>query len=107
MEACRLPLTVRVFCVPAAPITTSNYTFFKGFYYLFLEGTREETEGEKYQRVVASDTHPHWDLARNPGTCPDWESNCRPFGLQAGAQSTEPHQPGNYTFFNWLSLFKK
>ena len=34
------------------------------------------------------------DLAHNPGMCPDWESNQRPFGLQAGAQSTEPHQPG-------------
>ena len=34
------------------------------------------------------------DLAHNPGVCPDWESNQRPFGLQAGTQSTEPHQPG-------------
>ena len=25
---------------------------------------------------------------------PDWESNRRPFGLQSGTQSTEPHQPG-------------
>ena len=24
----------------------------------------------------------------------DWELNLRPFGLQAGAQATEPHQPG-------------
>ena len=39
---------------------------------------------------------PYWepDLACNPGMYPDWESNQRPFGLQAGAQSTEPHQPG-------------
>ena len=34
------------------------------------------------------------DLARNPGMCPDWESNQRPFGLKASTQSTEPHQPG-------------
>ena len=26
--------------------------------------------------------------------CPDWESNWLPFGSQATAQSTEPHQPG-------------
>ena len=37
---------------------------------------------------------PTGDLAHNPGMCPDWESNWRPFGLQAGSQSTEPHQPG-------------
>ena len=37
---------------------------------------------------------PTGDPARNPGLCPDWESNQRPFGSQAGTQSTEPHQPG-------------
>ena len=33
------------------------------------------------------------DLAQNPGMCPDWESNWRPFSLQAGAQSTDPYHP--------------
>ena len=33
------------------------------------------------------------DLAHNPGELPDWESNRRPFGSQAGTQSTEQHQP--------------
>ena len=39
---------------------------------------------------------PYWrpDLARNPGMCLDWESNQQPFGSQAGAQTTEPHQRG-------------
>ena len=37
---------------------------------------------------------PTTDLACNPGMCPDWESNWWPLGSQAGAQSTEPHQPG-------------
>ena len=37
----------------------------------------------------------YWgDLAHSPGLCPDGESNQRPFSLQAGAQSIEPHQPG-------------
>ena len=45
---------------------------------------------------------PHWDLACNPGMCPDWESNQRPFGLKASAQSTEPHQPG--LFINSLCV---
>ena len=34
--------------------------------------------------------------------CPDWESNQWPFGSQAGAQSTEPHQPGHN-----LKIFKR
>ena len=41
---------------------------------------------------IASRISPAGDLARNPGMCPDWESNLRPFGLQASTQSTEPHQ---------------
>ena len=31
--------------------------------------------------------------------CPDWESSKRPFGSQAGAQSTDPHQPGQSLVF--------
>ena len=38
------------------------------------------------------------DLACNSGTCPDWESNQRPCCSQAGAQSSEPHQPGRECF---------
>ena len=46
-------------------------------------------------------TCPHTrDLAHNPGMCPDWESNQRSFGPQAGALSTEPHQPGLSVFNN-------
>ena len=32
--------------------------------------------------MVASHVAPTGDLARNPGMCPDWELNWRPFGLQ-------------------------
>ena len=42
----------------------------------------------------SSHAPPPDDLAHIPGVCPDWESNQSPFGLQAGTQSTEPHQPG-------------
>ena len=59
-----------------------------------------EKEGEKHQCVAASHMLPTGDLARNPGMCPDWESNQQPFGSQASVQSTEPHQPG--LFFNVL-----
>ena len=57
-------------------------------------GREGEKEGKKHQCVVASHLPPTGDLAHNPGMWPDWELNRRPFGLQAGAQSTEPHQPG-------------
>ena len=65
--------------------------------YLFIfrqRGREGKKEGEKHQCVVASHKPPTGGLACNPGTCPDWELNPRSFGLQTGAQSTEPHQPG-------------
>ena len=73
------------------------FYFKKDCIYLFLErggGREREREGEKHQCVVASHVPPTGNLARNPGMCPDWESIQWPFGWQASAQSTEPHQPG-------------
>ena len=66
------------------------------FLYLFLERGRQ---GEKHQCVVASRAPPTGDLACNPGMCPDWESNWPPFGSEARAQFTEPHQPGLIYFY--------
>ena len=74
---------------PAEPhqpglILIFNYSlhsiFFKRFYlFIFRERRREgERKGEKHQCVVASHTPPTGDLARNPGACPDWESNQGP-----------------------------
>ena len=58
------------------------------FIYLFWErGSEGEREGEEHPCVVASREPPTGDLARNPGVCPDWESNWQPFGLQAATQS--------------------
>ena len=82
----------------------ANYkpTFFLDFiFYLFLErGEGKEREGEKHQCVVASRAPPTGDLACSPGKRPDWGSNWWPFGSQACAQSTEPHQPGLMALFN-------
>ena len=50
--------------------------------------------GEKHQCAVASQVPHTGDPACNPDMCSDWESSGWPFGSQAGAQSTEPHQPG-------------
>ena len=81
---------------------------FKKRFYLFTFRERGR-EGERKRNInvweihwsVASHIPPTGDLACNPGLCPDWESNQRPFGLQASAQSTEPHQPGHDSHFNW------
>ena len=77
-------------------------SFFKKRFYLFIfrqRGRVGEREGKKHQHVVASHAPPTGDLACNPGICPDWELNQQPFGSQAGAQSTEPHQPRQQIFF--------
>ena len=75
------------------------------FIYFFRERGKEgKRGGEKHQCMVTSRTPPTGDLAHNPGTCPDWELNWWPFGLQAGTQSTEPYQPGVlfcFFFFNF------
>ena len=81
----------------------SFHLFFKKRFYLFLfreKGREGEREGEKRQYVVASHARHTGDLAYNSGMCPDWEWNQWPFGLQAGAQSTEPHQPGLVVFLS-------
>ena len=72
--------------------------------YLFLE-RREGREKERERNIdvqqkhqsVASCVPPTGDLACNPGMCPDWESNRRPFSLQDVAKTTEPqvHQSGH------------
>ena len=78
------------------PAHIQDIYLFKGFIYLFLDRGREgEREGQKHPCVVASCVPPTGDLAHNPGLCPDWESNRRPFNSQVGTQSTEPHQPGH------------
>ena len=76
------------------------FYFLRFYLFIFREREREgEREGEKHQCTVASHTPLTGDLACNPGMCPDWESNQRPFGSQAGTQSIKPHQPGSNTFF--------
>ena len=54
----------------------------------------EGNEKKGRDTLMHSCTPPTWDLAHNPGMCLDWELTQRPFDSQAGAQSTEPHQPG-------------
>ena len=82
----------------------------KDFIYLLLErreGRKEERERNinvpEIHGWVASHTPPAGGLACNPGMFPAWESNREPLGLQASAQSTEPHEPhqaGLFCFFS-------
>ena len=88
---------------------------FKKRFYLFTFRERGR-EGERKRNInvweihwsVASHIPPTGDLACNPGTCPDWELNWWPCGLQSGTQSTEPyHQPGliHLFFFNFFYCY--
>ena len=56
-----------------------------------MEGERQ---GGKHQCVVASGVPLLGTWPATQACALDWESNQRPFSLQAGTQSTEPHQPG-------------
>ena len=71
-------------------------TLFKNIYIFFVErGEGKEKKRERNINVWLPLTcAPTGDLARNPGMCPDWESNWQLFGSQAGTQSIQPHQPG-------------
>ena len=69
--------------------------FFKIVYLFFDRGSGREKERERNINVWLPLPHPiPGNLASNPGTCPDWELNLRPFDVQASTQSTEPHQLG-------------
>ena len=82
------------------------FFIFKIFYlfiYLFVE-RGEGRKREKHRYVVTTCMPPTGDLARNPGMCPDWESNWQPFGSQAHTQSTELHQPGPFLFKGFIYI---
>ena len=74
---------------------TNVFTFLKILFIYFRQRGWEEEGGVKHQCVVASHVPPTGDLASNAGMWPDRESNQGPFGWQAGAQLTEPYQPGH------------
>ena len=77
------------------------------FYLFTFRAEGREKERERNISVWLPLAHPI------PATWPatqacalDWESNWRPFGSQAGAQSVEPHQPGLFLYFR-VSLFSE
>ena len=85
-------------CCPARNVLetwshTAIPSFFKKDFYLFIFREEGRKEKEEKERSVASHRPPAGDQAHNPGMCLAWELNQGPFGLQAGTQSAEPHQP--------------
>ena len=80
---------------------TKNLTLFfflKDRIYLFLERAEgKEKDRERNINVWLPLAQPRLGTQT---MCPEWESNQRPFGLEADSQSPEPHQPGqNLTLF--------
>ena len=74
------------------------------FKYLFIfreRGRDGERKGEKCQCVAISHVAPTGDLARNPGMCPDLESNQWPFGSQSMLN------PLSYTSQGCLYIFRE
>ena len=76
------------------------FFFSKKILFTFRERGREGQRGRETSKCERNTDWlsltcppPTRDLAHNPGTCPDRESNQQPFGSQADTQSTEPHQP--------------
>ena len=95
------PFYFRATLGPQFPNFLPKSIFIRFYLFIFRERGRErERAGEKHQCVVTSHVPPTGNLAHNSGMSPDWESNQQPFGLQAGAQSTEPHQPGPPKFLH-------
>ena len=97
-----LALQVQIRCSKVTARSKSCELCFLKIFYLFLEkGEEREKEKERNINVWLPVICPSiGDLALNPGMCPNWELNWQHFGLQAGTQSTEPHQPGFYFGFS-------
>ena len=69
--------------------------FKKDFIYLFLEG-KGRRKRRRETLVGCLLLSPTGDPARNPGMCPDGESNQQSFSPKASAQFTELYLPGLY-----------
>ena len=95
--------------LPMYPSWLELWTFKKkDFICLFLErGEEREKERERnmmWERNMDQLLFLHaltGDLIANPGKCPDWGLNWRPFAFWGDVQSAEPHQSGwpLWTFF--------
>ena len=80
------------------------------FKFIFRERRREGERGRETSMRQRNSTWlplayiPTRFQTCNPGMCPDWESNWRPFALQDDAQAAEPHQSGLDHFFFYFQV---
>ena len=74
-------------------------------YLLSERGERREKEERNINVCLPLSRPPNGNPAHNPGMCSDRGANWQPLGSQAGAQSTEPHQPGLPFQFRYPSLW--
>ena len=85
------------------PLQSGSIPHFKKYFiHLFLE--REGKGGRRRGReasIVCLLCPLTRDGTRNPGMCPDWESNWWPFALWGNVQPTEPDRSGLHMFFFW------
>ena len=81
-------------------ILKSVIFFFQKILFIFRERGREgEIWGEKHQGMVASHVFPYSGPGLQPRHVPWLGIEPMTLGSQAGAQSTEPHQPGLNSVF--------
>ena len=74
--------------------STSGNFFFFFFWKIYLLRREETLMCERYIHCLPLACPQLGTWPETPGMCSDWESNQQLFGLQAGTQFTEPHQPG-------------
>ena len=72
---------------------------FLRFYLFILRVGKGERKRRREISICGCLTHPLLGTWPETQACSlDWELNQWPFDLQAGVQSTEPHQPGPYIY---------
>ena len=91
IKNCIFILTCSNFSHLQSTLLLRQYTYWDIFFkrdFIFTERGSEREREERNISVWLPLTCPLLgDLACNPGMCPDWESNQRPFGLQARSRS--------------------
>ena len=80
---------------------------FLKLYLLIWERERERRGRERNINWLPPKCTQTWDRTRNPGVCPDWESNPHPVGVQDGAPAnwaTQARAPLDFSQkVKWLS----